>query len=216
MSEYDIYLIRHGQTFLNTVHRFQGWIDSDLTELGKQQASLTGQSLHDINFDLVISSDSQRAINTRDIIINQLQDTPQKISKDPAFREVFFSTFEGLPASLVMQHICSRYGFTSQDDIIAKKGFAYVRQLMNQDDPVHKAELYPDIIARFRKGLYNITQQIPNGGNILIVSHGAYIRTVADYLGVNVINNFPSNAGVTKLRMKIPSDVRLIEYNHTF
>ena len=50
---------------------------------------------------------------------------------------------------------------------------------------------------------------------MLIVSHGAFIRTVADYLGINIINNFPSNAGVTELAMSLPSDVRIVEYNRS-
>lgn len=216
MANYHIYLVRHGQTFLNTFHRFQGWIDSSLTDLDQNQAIQTGQGLAQTDFHLVVSSDLHRAIQTRDLIISQLTLVPAQISTDQSFREVFFSSFEGLPADDVMGKICQRHGFTSQDDIIAKKGFASVRQFMNEDDPVHQAELYPDIITRFKTGLYNITQQLPAGGNVLIVSHGAFIRTVADYLGVNIVDNFPSNAGVTQLSMSMPSDVRMVEYNRSF
>lgn len=215
MSEYHLFVVRHGQTFLNTFHRLQGWIDSGLTELGKQQAVTTGQLLQKTNFDLVVSSDLNRAVQTRDIIVKQLLQSSVPLKTDPAFREVFFSAFEGLPADLVFQKIAHRYGFASQDDIIAKKGFAHVRQLMQDDDPTHQAELYTDVISRFRQGLVHITQDLPNGGNVLIVSHGAFIRTIADYLGVNVVNNFPSNAGVTELAMSLPSNVRLIAYNHS-
>ena len=121
MAEYHIYLVRHGQTFLNTFHRLQGWIDSELTELGEQQASQTGANLQSIPFDLVVSSDLHRAIQTRDLIIQQLVKQPAIIKTDPAFREVFFSSFEGLPANDVFKKICQRYGFDSQDDIIAKQ-----------------------------------------------------------------------------------------------
>ena len=34
----DLYLMRHGQTLFNVRRRIQGWCDSPLTELGKQQA----------------------------------------------------------------------------------------------------------------------------------------------------------------------------------
>lgn len=215
MANYHLYLVRHGQTFLNTFHRLQGWIDSELTNLGEQQAQQTGHSLQNISFDLVVSSDLHRAVQTRDIIVQQLAHQPAIIQTDHDFREVFFSSFEGLPADEVFHKLCTRYGFDSQDDIIAKKGFAYVRQIMQEDDLTHQAELYPDIITRFKSGLYHVTQQLPQGGNVLIVSHGAFIRTVADYLGVNIINNFPSNAGVTELAMSMPSDVRIVEYNRS-
>ncbi|WP_251547297.1 histidine phosphatase family protein [Limosilactobacillus caecicola] len=216
MEKYHLYVVRHGRTFLNNFHRLQGWIDSELTELGQQQAIATGQGLRQIPFKLVVSSDLHRAVETRDLIVQQLNQQPAKISTDKAFREVFFSSFEGLPADEVFQKICQRYGFTSQDDIIAKKGFAEVRRIMQDEDLTHQAELYPEIINRFRTGLYHITQAVPQGGNVLIISHGAFIRTIADFLGTNIINNFPSNAGVTELAMTVPGDVRMIEYNRQF
>lgn len=215
MVEYHLFLVRHGQTFLNTHGRLQGWIDSELTPHGQNQAIQTGQALRHRKFDLVVSSDLHRAVQTRDLIVKQLVNHPSKISTDRAFREVFFSSFEGLPAKAVFAKICQQNGFVDQDDIIARKGFAYVRQLMQDYDPLHQAELYSDIIQRFRSGLYHITQTLPAGGTVLIVSHGAFIRTIADYLGINVINNFPTNGGVSELAMTIPSDVRMIDYNHS-
>lgn len=213
MTEYHIFLVRHGQTFLNTHHRLQGWIDSELTTLGQKQATATGKALRNRRFDLAVSSDLHRAIQTRDLILQQLATPPAKITTDRSFREIFFSTFEGLPADMVFAKICERYGFTSQDDIIAKRGFSYVRQLMRDDDPRHQAELYSQIIDRFRSGLYHITQLLPNGGRVLVVSHGAFIRTIADYLGINIINNFPTNGGISELTMTMPSDVQMIDYN---
>lgn len=213
MAEYQIYLVRHGQTLLNTFHRLQGWCDSELTELGKSQAQKTGAGIRNIDFNLVVSSDLHRAIQTRNLIVKQLTKQPQKITKDDSFREVFFSSFEGLPADIVYNHLCKKYGYASQDDIIAHDGFARVRKLMKDMDPIHKAEEYPEIIQRFSSGLYHISQQLPSGGNVLVISHGAFIRTVADYLGVNIINSFPGNASVTELQMTLPSDIHLVEYN---
>lgn len=215
MAEYHLYLVRHGQTFLNTFHRLQGWIDSGLTELGERQATQTGRALTQTKFDLVVSSDLNRAVQTRDLILQELTFEPPMVEEDRSFREVFFSSFEGLPADDVFQKLCQRYGFKNQDDIIAHKGFAYVRKIMQDDDPTHQAELYSDLINRFRSGLVHITQKLPAGGNVLVVSHGAFIRTIADYLGTNIVNNFPSNAGITELAMSVPSDVRMIEYNRS-
>lgn len=33
-----VYLMRHGQTLFNELKKVQGWCDSPLTELGKEQA----------------------------------------------------------------------------------------------------------------------------------------------------------------------------------
>ena len=38
-----LYLMRHAQTLFNLQHRIQGWCDSPLSELGKQQAVRAGE-----------------------------------------------------------------------------------------------------------------------------------------------------------------------------
>ncbi len=38
-----LYLMRHGQTLFNVLHRKQGWCDSPLTELGIEQARGAGR-----------------------------------------------------------------------------------------------------------------------------------------------------------------------------
>ena len=47
----DLYLMRHGQTLFNVRRRIQGWCDSPLTELGKQQALKAKEYLKAISFD---------------------------------------------------------------------------------------------------------------------------------------------------------------------
>src|SRR5215212_2254486 len=45
MSGADIYLVRHGETVWNMASRFQGALDSPLTEKGHAQARSTGRLL---------------------------------------------------------------------------------------------------------------------------------------------------------------------------
>ena len=47
----DLYLMRHGQTLFNVRRKIQGWCDSPLTELGKQQALNAKENLKGISFD---------------------------------------------------------------------------------------------------------------------------------------------------------------------
>ena len=56
------YIVRHGQTLLNSLDRAQGWADSPLTEAGKQMVADIGQKLKGIDFDAVYTSDMLRAI----------------------------------------------------------------------------------------------------------------------------------------------------------
>lgn len=63
-----IYLVRHGETYLNRYNRMQGWADSPLTEEGKDVAVEAGKKLASIRFDRVYTSDSGRTLETAESI----------------------------------------------------------------------------------------------------------------------------------------------------
>ena len=69
----NLYLARHGQTQWNQIHRFQGQLDSDLTDAGKLQSAQIAQQLSDIKIDLIVSSTLGRAINSALICQQQLK-----------------------------------------------------------------------------------------------------------------------------------------------
>jgi Fructose-2,6-bisphosphatase len=58
MSELTIYFVRHGKTLFNLFNRMQGWVDSDLTEDGKEDAIKAGKRLAAIKFDCAYSSNT--------------------------------------------------------------------------------------------------------------------------------------------------------------
>lgn len=67
-----LYLARHGETQWNKIRRFQGQLDSELTELGKEQSRQTAESVAHHNIDLIISSGLGRAIESATICKQQL------------------------------------------------------------------------------------------------------------------------------------------------
>lgn len=62
-----IYVIRHGQTDLNSERRMQGRLGLALNEVGIKQAELLREKLQDIEFDVIISSPQERAVQTAEI-----------------------------------------------------------------------------------------------------------------------------------------------------
>lgn len=66
----EIYLIRHGETEWNASGRFQGRLDSPLTERGKSQAAACGRRLSSlgVEFDAVFASPLGRTRQTASII----------------------------------------------------------------------------------------------------------------------------------------------------
>ena len=86
-------MVRHGQTYWNAQGRWQGWLDSDLTELGIKQARAASEQLSGMHFDAAFSSDSGRALETARIIAE-----PHRLEIHPAeeLRERFYGDYEGL------------------------------------------------------------------------------------------------------------------------
>ena len=64
-----IYLVRHGETNLNSpIRRMQGSSNISLNDNGIKQAEEASLKLKDLNFDLIISSPYKRAYETASII----------------------------------------------------------------------------------------------------------------------------------------------------
>lgn len=102
-----IYLIRHGETNENREGIIQGQMDTELNEVGCEQAYLCGQALIDVPFTMGFTSDLKRAskvclppnflnyrvgslretsCQTAEIILAQ-QPTPVRLVKDAGLRE---------------------------------------------------------------------------------------------------------------------------------
>ena len=212
MNSFTVYLVRHGSTMLNSFNRMQGWIDSDLSVEGIQQAGQAAEKLQGVTLDRAFSSDLGRAISTRNIILNQLHQTPREVTQLPAFREVNFGFFEGLDSDDIWAGIAAPYGKHSQDDLMAIGGLQETRDAMKQSDPSHTAEDYDAVISRVKTGFIALRDHCQNGESILLVSHGTLIRTIIDYLGVDTTGNYPQNGSVSELTI-FPDHVNVETYN---
>ena len=59
-----LFLARHGQTKWNKVHRFQGQLDSNLTQEGQQQSEKLALNLVTQQIDLIVSSTLGRSVDS--------------------------------------------------------------------------------------------------------------------------------------------------------
>lgn len=88
-----IILVRHGQTEWNDGSRFQGHLDSPLTQLGILQAEAIGRRIAREAIAAIYSSDLGRARHTAELIAAPTK-LPVKI--DPRLRERALGVFQGL------------------------------------------------------------------------------------------------------------------------
>lgn len=143
-----VYLMRHGQTLFNELKKIQGWYDSPLTDLGKQQASQAKGYFKEagIQFGQAFSSPQERACETLEIIC----DLPYQRIK--GLKEWNFGRFEGEPEFL---NPPLPYG----DFFVAYGG-----------------ESQEQLMARINQTMLEIMATIDNDLPTLIVSHGATCR----------------------------------------
>ena len=115
-----IYVVRHGQTYINRYNKMQGWCDTPLTEPGIEGAEKAGEALKDVPFDIALSSDLKRASDTCEIIMkhNVNKDELQHLAS-PFFREQFYGYFEGLDSEMAWRMIGGSHGYATRQELFA-------------------------------------------------------------------------------------------------
>jgi broad specificity phosphatase PhoE len=94
----EIYLTRHGQSTHNLRQTIAGQLDSELTARGFEDARAVARSLERSDFDVIYSSDSHRARQTVETIIDTLNLTCPVIST-PLLRELNYGEFTNRPVA---------------------------------------------------------------------------------------------------------------------
>ncbi len=86
-----IYMIRHGQTEMNTHMLLQGRSNLPLSEKGIAQAKAAAERLKDVHFDFVYTSPLKRAVQTAELIAPWV-----KPVVEPRLIEMDYGPYEGL------------------------------------------------------------------------------------------------------------------------
>ncbi|MFF2093507.1 histidine phosphatase family protein [Paenibacillus sp. NPDC058174] len=157
-----LYLARHGETEWNVVHRMQGFKDSPLTDLGKQQAEWLRSAMDTVPIDVIYASSSPRALQTAQIVRGD-REIPLEISE--AFIEMGFGIWEGRLQSEVQTE------YPEQWD-----------HFWNNPDKfeIESSETYAGMQARVIDKLQDILNNHA-GQSILIVTHTVIIKLLMVY-----------------------------------
>ena len=87
-----LYIVRHGMTPWNHLHKAQGSADIPLAQEGIDLAKKTGEALLDVKFDICFTSPLIRARQTAEQII---RDRQIPVIPDPRIQEINFGVLEG-------------------------------------------------------------------------------------------------------------------------
>ncbi len=158
----ELYFIRHGQTEWNAIRRMQGQWNSDLTELGREQADINGRFLATLGIDYLVASPLDRTRQTADIINQHLE---------------LDINYDGR----IMEWHCGDWSGELWDDVSIKwpKEFAaWQEDQFNYLGP--NGENYPDMIKRTSPFLDEVFAS--QHSRIAIVSHGMIGRVMVSIL----------------------------------
>lgn len=94
-----LYIVRHGETYLNTLGCLQGQINEPLNQNGRELAEITGEAFRTVYFDLIITSPLVRASETARLVAKASQkhfDYEVPVLEDPRLMEIGWGEWERL------------------------------------------------------------------------------------------------------------------------
>ncbi len=186
-------LVRHGQSVWNLEKKFTGWVDVDLTENGKSEATKAGEliKVKNIDIDIYYSSFQLRAKNTLKLIKQELQDT--KVSKeDWQLNERHYGALTGLNKDEMKVklgeekvHQFRRSWDLRPDPLDKNNPYHPINIDTYKEIPINKIPDTESLKDTYERVLEFYKQEIENkisNNNILISAHGNSIRALCKYL----------------------------------
>lgn len=156
-----LYIIRHGKTDWNVLHKLQGRTDIPLNEEGRRMAQKAAETYKDIHFDICYCSPLKRAKETAEILLDG-RNIP--IICDDRLKEMSFGRYEGTESSFSTNN-----GYKASDDQVNILFEAPEKYIAPED-----GESFEDLYMRTGSFLKEIVEpKLKAGKDILIVGHGA-------------------------------------------
>ena len=188
-------LVRHGQSVWNLEKRFTGWVDVELTVQGKLEANKSGELIKKLNLKInnFFCSYQKRAINTLELILNNINSKPNQITKAWELNERHYGELTGLNKDQMKKV----YG--EKKIHIFRRSWNMSPAPLNKNNPYHplNIEIYKNIPRdkipdteslkdTYERVIYyylkNIEPLIQNGQNVLISAHGNTLRALCKKL----------------------------------
>ena len=152
----NLYIIRHGKTPWNEMHKLQGQVDIPLSEFGIKLAEEAAVRYRDVHFDICYCSPLKRAEETARILLDG-RDVP--VFYDDRLKEMNFGICEGI---------------TGYFDDNGSPVSDFFNRPEKYDNPPEGAESMDDLFERTGKFLEEkVYPQLEKGKDVLIVGHGA-------------------------------------------
>jgi broad specificity phosphatase PhoE len=156
-----VVVLRHGQTGHNAAGIWQGQLDSDLSDLGREQARAAGKALAAFAPSVVVASDLTRAAHTGAEVAAA---AGVELALDRRWREIDVGRWEGLTA----------------EEVLTQYPQERERHFRGEDFPRGvDGESLSDVTARVRAALDDLLDRLGQGETAVVATHGVTGRVVA-------------------------------------
>jgi probable phosphoglycerate mutase len=179
-----VYLLRHPETTWNVAQRYQGRLDSTVTEEGRQQAKIVASAFAASPLDAVVTSPMRRALCLADELVD-VSGAP--LQTDHRLTEIGQGVWEGLYLHEIKERFPELYEawYVRPDTVVFPGG-----------------EGLSDVCRRALSALADIFCRYPDG-NVAVVTHSVVIMALAASalgLGLRQIHRIRvANAGITTI-----------------
>ncbi len=194
MSEYTLILLRHGNSVWNQENLFTGWVDVELSVLGRQEAKRAGELLAESGLkpDLLYTSRLKRAIDTANIALDAADRSWIDVKRDWRLNERHYGALQGKDKAQTLDE----YG--PEQFQIWRRSFDVPPPPIDDNDQYSQAhdERYADLGAALPKTeclkdvlirmmpLWEkeISQDLVAGKTVLVTAHGNSLRALVKHL----------------------------------
>ena len=192
-----LYIVRHGETEWNVLHKFQGQLNSSLTKNGIKVLENTGEKLKNIKFKEIYTSYLDRTIESAKIILQKninYKKNKIEIKKMPELNEVYFGLWQGMSHKDVFKKFPEE----------ANNYFYDVKRYKAENI---KGENLKEALNRFLSGINKILEN-KNTGNILVVTHGTVFEMFMNYIkNIDIFN-------INERKLINNGDYRIFKYEN--
>lgn len=219
---YQLVLVRHGESVWNKANLFTGWSDVELSEAGMSEASDAGRLLKEngFDFDVCYTSYLKRAIHTLNLILDEMDRAWLPVNKSWRLNERHYGALQGLNKA----ETAAKYG--EEQVKIWRRSYDVLPPALASDDerqpskqPMYRgidiqdlpsSESLKTTIERVVPYFENcIKPAMLEGKRVLITAHGNSLRSLVKY--------FDGIADDDIVDVNIPTGIPLVyEFDENF
>ena len=168
-----LYIMRHGKTDWNAMHKLQGQIDICLNEDGRAMSRRANEEYKDVHLDICFCSPLKRARETAELVLEG-RDIP--VVTDDRLKEMAFGKYEGLANSFQLE------------DCHINELFWHPESYLPDEDG---GESLDELFARTGAFLEEkVRPLLEEGKDILIIGHGAMNHSIECQVSKRPLKDF--------------------------